>query len=559
MTTALVLRGEADGLGANELANVLDQHGLVLDAHHDVLEVHLGETIEDLFGEVSGDGDTCIPGHLQLAEDDGHEVVTKEPRVLVRVESHDILVRGQLLLRHIDTHVHLEYLLLGRRLDFDELGVSARRQRRKRVDLDFVLGLIGTCGERNGWNKSRGSCDYRSRRISHGEAHIARVDEAQTIEDEVQALRVFGEQLLHNSVDRHTNTLLLVVLVSSRNDGAQVEVDRSRVVLLHVLLDVEIGRLLGGLEHRLLDPARELANARECLDELALVALRLGFHVAEVEVARATHQLLGTSELLRDDLEARQLRLPVDLGAKGEAEEVGTHDLELLDHRLVRVEPVNLWLRQTVGALIVEVHLSSVVEGAGMVEHRTFEHLEVHLGCLEHKLVGVTGVELLHQRRGRERRRLAVNLAEHVVEEGADGLGAHPEVLVGVERAVRRESPGTLVAKGVNHRPTEVLSRADSALDLGSGVLLVGLGEAEADHAVVGLRENGAHGVLHCSSKLSGLVGENGEIGWRYDHVGLLVLHHTALFRLEQLLHVGKGESSGADVSDKVGHGLRVT
>lgn len=291
---AVVLIGKRHLL--EELANILDQHGLILDAHHDVLVLHLGEPVEHLLLHVLEHWVVRIPRNLHLGVDDRHEVVPKEAGELLGGEVCREHKRRLVLQVKLDCLVRIENLLLGERLLLEH---------RKLLRLG-------------------------SRRLSHGlrrdgvfrdrQAHIVRVDLSETVEDEVDALRVLGMQLLHDRVHRHTDTSLLVLLVSRGNDRAKVEVDGRGVILLHVLLEVELRHLLGDREQRLVDPAGVVSHARKRLDELLVDAVLLRLEVSKVQVAGATDKLLAANELLGENLVARRLIRMVASLAEGQTE-----------------------------------------------------------------------------------------------------------------------------------------------------------------------------------------------------------------------------------------------
>ena len=166
-----------------------------------------------------------------------------------------------------------------------------------------------------------------------------------------------------------------------------------------------------------------------------------------------------------------------------------------------------------------------------MVDKRPLEDLEVNLGVLEDELVGVADVELVGERRCREVTRLAVDAAEAVVEELPNGLVANPMIVVGVEGTVGREAPVVAVEVRADKRATEVLVRSDAPFDRASASLgqLVRLGVAEAEERAVVLAEDGADGFFDGGAELERLVGVDRVVRGGDDHVGPLVVEHTAV------------------------------
>ena len=367
----------------DELADVVDEDRVVFEAHRNVVLVELVQAEEDLLRHVHVDRHIGLPSDLDLGLDERHELLTKEVHAfLVRQLREDIAIR---LIPQVDLNglIELGDLLLSRRIDhnllrkFGELFLRRRLGRR----------LCGSRGSGSG-----------SSRIRLRKADIVRLDVAETVQDEVHALRVLGEQLLHDRVDAHVDTVLLVLLVSGSNDRAQVEVDRGRVVLLHELLDVQANNFLCDGQGRLVDPARIVPNARECLDELTVDALCLRLEIAQVQVARASDQFLHLNEALGEQLVAIVLRLVVRTRGEREAERLRIHLLDSGENLREAVEDHNLRLGQTMGTRVVKIHVRGVVEGPDMVEHRALSHLEMDLWVLENELVAVVAVQQLSQR-----------------------------------------------------------------------------------------------------------------------------------------------------------------
>jgi len=526
---AVILIGERHLL--EELANILDQHRLVLDAHHDVLVLHLSQPVEHLLRQILEDREVRIPSKLHLGVDDRHEVVPKEAGELLggevcREDKRRLVLQGKL-----DSLVRIENLLLGERL--------CRHEHRKLLRL----------GSRRLNRGLRRDGEFRDR-----QADIVRVDLSETVEDEVDALRVLGVQLLHDRVHRHTNTILLVLLVSGGNDRAKVEVDRRRVILLHVLLEVELRHLLGDREQRLVDPAGVVSHARKRLDELLVDAILLRLEVPKVQVARATDQLLAANELLGENLVAIMLSLVVRIRCEGETERRRRHLLDDGCNLREAVEDHNLRLRQAIGTLLVEVHHLGVVEGADVEDHRALCHIEVDLRMLEHELVAVLRVEQLRQRRAREDSRHAIDLAQGLIEQHANRFRADPVVVVRIQRAVGRDAPLAGVVVRADHRATKVLGRDETLGEAGTGIQrdVLRARKAEAHDAVVRLRQDRAH----CVDDVECLV-----VVGRNNHEGRVILEHAAVLRLEVLLGLVEALvcEVGGDVANESGHcvGLR--
>ena len=504
----------------NQLAHHINEESVILQAHRNVPVIHLVEAVEDLLRHIGVDRGVRLPRDSHLGEDDGHDVLAKvEHTLLVRETSEDVDIRLVILVL-LDCLIQLRDFLLGRRLDNHLLLEGRELLHRDRLG----------CSRRRRDGGSR-----------LGKTNIVGLDEAETVQDEVHTLRMLDQQLLHHRIDAHVDTSLQVLLVSGSNDRAEIEVDGSRVVLLHVLLDVETRDILGDGESALVDPARIVPNARECLDELSVDALRLRLEIAQVQVARASDQFLHLNEVLGEQLVTIVLSLVVCVRGERETERLRIHLLDDGENLGEVVEDHNLRLRQTVSTLGVEIHVLSVVEGANVEDHRTLRHLEMNLWVLKNELVAVVRVQHLRQRRLREGRRHTVDLAEHLVEEHANRFLADPEVVVRVDRAVGRQTPGAIVVVRSNERAAKVLSRHDASVDLRVFGHFDGARNAEAHDTIVRLGQDRANSVDDVESRI---------LERRNDHIGRLVLEHTAVLRLEVLLHflVGVVRQGGADV-----------
>ena len=231
-----------------------------------------------------------------------------------------------------------------------------------------------------------------------------------------------------------------------------------------------------------------------------------------------------------------------------EAERLRIHLLDGGENLREVVEHDNLRLRQTMGTRVVEVHVRSVVEGANMEEHRALSHLEMDLWVLENELVAVVAVQQLRQRGLGEGRCLTIDLAEHLVEERADRLLADPEVVVRVDGSVGRQTPAAIVVVRANERSAKVLGRHDGSVDLRVLGHVDSAREAEAHDTIVRLGQDRANSVEDVERRI--LKGRN-------DHVGRLVLEHTAVLRLEVLLDFLEGlvRQGGANVGCDGRHG----
>ena len=367
------------------------------------------------------------------------------------------------------------------------------------------------------------------------EVDVAGLDVLEAVEEEVDALGVTVANLAVDAVLANANTSPLVVLVDRREDRLVVVVDGGVGALLDVLLDVDPVDATRHVAEALLDPARVVANAGEGLEQLLVEAVRLTLEVAEVKVAGAAEQRELTLVVRVENLEAGRLGHFVTSRAERVAERTvaspeAAHDL------LEAVEVGHEGRRDVVGA---DRHVDepAVVEGADVVDKRALEDLEVNLRVLEDELVGVADVELVGERRCREVTRLAVDAAEAVVEELPNRLVADPVVVVGVEGTVGRETPVVAVEVRTDKRATEVLVSGDAALfvigedkwasaSLGQ---LVRLGVAEAEERVVVLAKDGPDSFFDGGAELERLVCVDRVVRGGDDHVGPLVVEHTAV------------------------------
>ena len=388
------------------------------------------------------------------------------------------------------------------------------------------------------------------------EVDVAGLDELEAVEEEVDALGMVVANLAIDAVLADANTSPLVVLVDRRDDRLIVVVDDGLGALLDVLLDVDPVDATRHVAEALLDPARVVADAGEGLEQLLVEAVRLTLEVAEVQVAGATEQRELTLVVRVKNLEAGRLGHLVASRAERVAESVAV-GLEAAHDLLEAVEVGHEGRRDVVGA---DRHVDepAVVEGADVVDERPLEDLEVNLGVLEDELVGVADVELVDERRRREVTRLAVDAAEAVVEELANGLVANPVVVVGVEGAVGSEAPVVAVEVRTDKRATEVLVRGDATLDGASASLgeLVRLGVAEAEERAVVLAEDGADGFFDGGAELERLVGVDRVVRGGDDHVGPLVVEHAAVLGSKVVAY--SLEALGrerADVGGDVRHG----
>ena len=385
--------------------------------------------------------------------------------------------------------------------------------------------------------------------------HIVGLDKLEAVEEKVDALGVVSANLAVHAILGDANTGPLVVLVERREDRLEVVVDEDVELLLDVLLDVDLVHRLRDRAQGLLDPARVVAKAGKGREELLVAALRLGLEVAEVHVASAAEQRQLALVVRVDDLVAGHLLGAILGQAEGKAEDV------FLEHRrhdlLVAGELAHERRRDVVGRGF-DIDVVLVVEGPNVVDKGAIEHLKVELGVLEDELVGVAGVEHLGQGRHCEGCRRAVDLAQALVEELADGLAADPVVVVGVDGAVGSEPPVVAVEVRANQRTAKVLGGDDFAIEvhLVTNGDLVGLGVAEAEERVVALAKDGTNGLLNGGAKLEGLVGVDGVVAGGDNDVRPVVVEHTAVLGGEvvaDVLEVGEGQ--GVDVVDDVRHG----
>lgn len=375
-------------------------------------------------------------------------------------------------------------------------------------------------------------CDRHRRSYNRGllaEVDVAGLDVLEAVEEEVDALGVTVANLAIDAVLADANTSPLVVLVDRREDRLVVVVDGGVGALLDVLLDVDPVDATRHVAEALFDPARVVANAGEGLEQLLVEAVRLTLEVAEVKVAGAAEQRELTLVVRVENLEAGRLGHFVTSRAERVAERTvaspeAAHDL------LEAVEVGHEGRRDVVGA---DRHVDepAVVEGADVVDKRALEDLEVNLRVLEDELVGVADVELVGERRCREVTRLAVDAAEAVVEELPNRLVADPVVVVGVEGTVGRETPVVAVEVRTDKRATEVLVSGDAAFDGASASLgqLVRLGVAEAEERVVVLAKDGPDSFFDGGAELERLVCVDRVVRGGDDHVGPLVVEHTAV------------------------------
>ncbi len=385
--------------------------------------------------------------------------------------------------------------------------------------------------------------------------HIVGLDKLEAVEEKVDAFGVVTANLAIHAILANANTGPLVVLVECREDRLEVVVDEGVELLLDVLLDVDLVHRLRDVAQGLFDPARVVAKAGEGSEELLVAPLRLTLEVAEVHVASAAEQGELALVVGVEDLEAGHLLGAILGHAEGKAEDV------FLEHRrhdlLVAGEFAHKRWRDVVGRGF-DIDVALVVEGPDVVDEGATEHLEVEFGVLEDELVGVAGVEHLGQWGHCEVCRCAVNLAQALVEELADGLVADPVVVVGVDGAVGREPPVVAVEVRANQRTAQVLGGDDVTLEvalIGSGELL-GLGVAEAEEHVVVLAEDGTDGLLDGGAELEGLFGVDGVVTGGNDDVRPVVVEHTAVLRDEVVADVLEtGEGQGTDVVDNVRHG----
>lgn len=205
----------------------------------------------------------------------------------------------------------------------------------------------------------------------------------------------------------------------------------------------------------------------------------------------------------------------------------------------------------------MDVDVATVVEGTDVGDERAVEDLEVDFGVLEDELVRAVDIELVGERGVGEVALLVVDAANALVEELPNRLLADPIVVVGIDGTVCGETPVVTVEISTNESATEVLVRCDAALDRAHTSLgqFVGLGVAEAEEGVVMLAKDCADGFFDGGTELGRFLGEDGVVRRRNDHVGPLVVKHTAVlvgkvvtYNLEAL------NRERADVGGNAGH-----
>ena len=487
-----------------------DEKALFLEAHDHVVKVLVEQVGQDILLEVHVELACLLEVQVEFRDDDRHEAVAEELAVVVLRDLGEVL------------GARLELLALEGGEDLFEVRVY-------RLD-------------RNGHrDRHRSRSNHDSLRVIV-EVDVARLDELEAVEEEVDALGVVVANLPIEAILAHVNTLLFVVLVDRRENRLVVVVDDGVSALLNVLGDVDLVHATRHAGERLFDPARVVADAGKSLDQLLVEPVRLTLEVAEVQVARTTEQqelaLVGRVE----DLEARRLSHLVADRAQRVAERSAA-GLEA-SHDLLEVVEVGHERRRDVVGAERHVDQTAVVEGANVVDKRPLEDLEVDLGVLEDELVRVANVELLGERRRREAARLAVDATEALVEELPNRLLANPVVVVGVQGAIGSKAPVVAVEVRTDQRAAEVLVRGDAPLKrrLASLGQLVRLGVAEAEERVVVLAEDGANGLFDGRAELERLVGVDRVVRGGNDHVGPLIVEDTATlagevvaYRLEAL------------------------
>ncbi len=515
-----------------EVMDARDEEGLFFDAADHVLEVLVQEVGQDIFLEVLVKIARLLDVDGQFRDDNGHEAVTEELAVVILRDGGEVL-RGRLGL-----------LAVKGGNDLFELGVLG--------DLLFSEHRHG----RRNWNR-HGSNDRLL-----AEVHIARLDVLEGVEEEVDALGVVVANLAIDAVLADANAGPFVVVVDGCENGQVVVVDSGFRALLDVVLDIDAVYGPSHVAEGLLDPARVVADAGECLEQLLVGPLRLTLEVAEVEVAGPAEQRELTLVVRVENLEARRLGNLVAGGTERVSERAAVR-LEASHDLLEAVEVGHERRRDVVGAE-GRVDQPAVVEGPDVVDEGPLKHLEVELRVLEDELVGVAGDELVGERRRREATLLAVDAAEALVEELPDGLLADPVVVVGVQGSVGGEAPVVAVEVCADEGTTEVLVRGDAPFfvigeDKWAGASLgqlVRLGVAEAEEHVVMLAEDGPDGFFDGGAELGRFVGVHRVVRGGDDHVGPLVLENAAALAGEVVAYSLEARSrERADVGGDVRHG----
>ncbi len=106
-----------DGHLLNQLADVVNEERVILQAHRNVPVIHLVEAVEDLLRHIGVDRGVRLPRDSHLGEDHWHNVLTKVVHtLLVRETGEDVYIR-QVVLLLLDSLIELSDFLLGRRLD----------------------------------------------------------------------------------------------------------------------------------------------------------------------------------------------------------------------------------------------------------------------------------------------------------------------------------------------------------------------------------------------------------------------------------------------------------
>ncbi len=404
-----------------ELGDPLGDVAVVLEAVGLVRRAHGQELGEDQLADLLGVADAELVVNGDLADDGLEALLAQGLGELVFRSGHDVV-------QAVDA-VHLVLSLDG---VGDLVELVLRRHDLRRLLLVF-------------------------------KGHVAGVDVAETVEEEVDALRVVAGQEREHCLRRHAGTGALVVNVECVDDRAEVVVDLEVVVPADVFGRVDHVRLVGNLVEHALDGGDVKAHAGEVAHEVPVETLGLALEVAEVKVARAAEQLHLVGVVGLDDLEAGRLRVGVDSRTQCVASTLGLVEvLEELGHVL---EVTRQRARQTVGVGPLHVAETLVVEGPDVVDVGPLDHLEVDLGVLEDELVGVILVQLAGERAVGEAGVHAVDLDEALVEELADGARADPVVVVGVDGAVRREAPVVTVEVGADKGAREILGGEDGTVD----------------------------------------------------------------------------------------------
>ena len=333
----------------------------------------------------------------------------------------------------------------------------------------------------------------------------------------------------------------LIVNVKGVDNRAEVVVDVEVVDLPDVLGDVDGVRLVSNFVKKPLNGRCVITHSREVEHEFFVNTLGLALKVAKVEVASPTqqHHLVGMARF--DNLVARCLRANVAFGTQRKTSTVGL--VEVLKELVEVGKTTRQRTRQTVSVGLLYVLKTLVVKSPNMVDVGARNHLEMDLGVLEHKLVGVVRVQLAGERAVGEDGIHPIDLEQALIEKVSDGALADPVVVIGINGAIRRQAPIVTVEVGADHGAREILGGDNRAVKRGDGPRrdFHSLGEAEALELVRALSEDGTDSVSHSLAEIRRLRLVD-RVG-RDDHKAGTKLEDTAVL----------AEEVGLDISEDLG------